>query len=286
MSYWGNPANITTLKRLWNEDGLSAAAIAAKMGITRNAVIGKSYRLNLQFRGGRSLVLKPTHDAIMDGHTLFPGKVSEPDNHVLKTGGFQRKLGPRILKGHWKGMPVFSLTLEERATCPRDCKLWRSCYGNNMHNAKRHQHGPELEAALYRGLSEKQRLHPAGFVVRLHILGDFYSVRYVDFWRQALTEFPALRVFGYTAWQLDTPIGAAIASLRDARWRRFAVRTSGASEGPRTLVVKDEALRGDAIVCPAQTGRTNSCSTCGLCWASKKPVAFLAHGDTRDSVKR
>jgi hypothetical protein len=33
----------------------------------------------------------------------------------------------------------------------------------------------------------------------------------------------------------------------------------------------------DSFVCPEQTGRTESCSTCGLCWATKKRVAFLQH---------
>jgi polyferredoxin len=29
-----------------------------------------------------------------------------------------------------------------------------------------------------------------------------------------------------------------------------------------------------AIICPAQIGRPESCSTCGLCWATTRRVAF------------
>lgn len=45
------PERVETLTRLWAE-GLSARQIAVKLGgVTRNAVIGKAHRLNLQ-RGG------------------------------------------------------------------------------------------------------------------------------------------------------------------------------------------------------------------------------------------
>lgn len=46
-----NEADVETLKRLWTE-GLSASEIATKMrnGLTRNAVIGKVHRLNLESR--------------------------------------------------------------------------------------------------------------------------------------------------------------------------------------------------------------------------------------------
>jgi hypothetical protein len=33
----------------------------------------------------------------------------------------------------------------------------------------------------------------------------------------------------------------------------------------------------DAILCTEQIARTESCSTCGLCWHSKRRVAFVQH---------
>lgn len=38
---------IALLKQLWTRDGLSAGQIAATLGVTRNAVIGKVHRLGL-----------------------------------------------------------------------------------------------------------------------------------------------------------------------------------------------------------------------------------------------
>jgi hypothetical protein len=31
------------------------------------------------------------------------------------------------------------------------------------------------------------------------------------------------------------------------------------------------------ILCPVQTGKTASCTTCALCWSTKKPIRFLLH---------
>lgn len=237
-------------------------------------------RLGLQFHGGRAVSLAADHPAIVAGRSLFASNVVAPTLGVLKPGGWQRKLGTTVLKGKWKGMPIVSLTLEERATCPRACKLWFDCYGNNMGRALRYRPGYKLERAIIADLARLQERHAGGFVVRLHLLGDFYSVAYVDFWAACLEEFPALRVFGYTARQLDDVIGERVAALREYAWDRFAIRTSGADSGPRTLVIDIPEAAPDAIVCPAQTERTRNCSTCGLCWseaAMHKPIAFLQH---------
>lgn len=58
-SWWEEqPGRVETLTRLWN-DGLVVAAIAEKMGISRNKVIGKAHRLGLKARKDRSPLLSP-----------------------------------------------------------------------------------------------------------------------------------------------------------------------------------------------------------------------------------
>lgn len=270
-------AELARLDSLWEIHNGRFSVIAKAMGRTRGSIDGKSRARGLQFHGGRSRTLLSTDDAAVIGTTVFHRRAISVEHGVLKSGDNQRKLGKTVTKGAWKGMPIFSLTLEERATCPRSCLQWRTCYGNNMGHAKRYAHGAALERQIGVELRHFSKKFPSGFVLRLHILGDFYSVAYVEFWRQMLARHPAMRIFGYTARQSEDPIGAAIEDLRREQWSRFAVRTSGASSGPRTMVIADEAAAGGAIICPAQTGRTQSCSTCSLCWASQKPVAFLAH---------
>jgi hypothetical protein len=147
-----------------------------------------------------------------------------------------------------------------------------------MQWVQRMQAGPNLEWQIEREIALLSIDHP-NFVVRLHGLGDFYSVEYVELWRMLLERHSGLRVFGYTA-RADDAIAEALRVLaRDAGWPRFAMRFSNAPF-PRRSTVTIESVRqkpADAVVCPEQTGETESCSTCGLCWQTEKRVAFLQH---------
>jgi hypothetical protein len=142
--------------------------------------------------------LAASHPAVAGARTLFPSTVIEASAspRLLVSGANQRKLGDRVVKGAWRGFPIYSLTLEERASCPSSCHNWRSCYGNAMHYARRHRHGAALEQRLAEELRILALRHSGGFVVRLHLLGDFYAERYVERWRDWLFEYPALHAFG------------------------------------------------------------------------------------------
>jgi hypothetical protein len=251
--------------------------IRRAFNLTHGQMAGATIRFNLHRLNGNGATLRPGHPALIEGRSAFPHRVAAGLTH-LRPGYHSSKLGRRVLKGRWKGMPIYALTLEERKTCPRTCALWAACYGNNMQWAKRSPHGPEFELALWRELHALNRRHRNGFVVRLHVLGDFYNVSYVGLWHAALDWFENLHVFGYTAWPTSTEIGHYVQHLRSTRWDRFSVRTSGAEKGLRTSVferAEDVAL--GTIICPAQTGKTKSCGSCGLCWNSKRPIAFLRH---------
>lgn len=233
-------------------------------------------------RPGNAMVLAVDHPAVVEGRSLFTKHAGNASSRVLISGFNSRKIGKVCKKGKWKGFAIYTLTLEERKTCPTTCELWCSCYGNKMHWSRRNQAGPTLEAQIEEELRDLQEQHPRGFVVRLHVLGDFYSVDYVQKWEDWLDMYPALHVFGYTARTEQDPIGRALRELIFTRWRRFAVRSSGhylrGKPGvPYTAVIKTEAEAGKAIICPAQTYKSDCCATCALCWQSKKPIAFLEH---------
>lgn len=239
---------------------------------------------------GRSSAPMPPHDhpAIKLGHTIYKASVLTPSRdpsgpNVLKPGSNNRKIGGVILKGGWKGMRVYLLSLEERKTCPRSCLQWRSCYGNVMPFAERFEAGPDLMWRLEREIAWLDFENPGGFVIRLHLLGDFFSVAYVKFWRLMFERHPALRIYGYTArWNVtNDPIAAELALLaRDIGWERLAMRFSDAPYPTRSTVVVSlpEKAPHDSIVCPEQTGKkTESCSTCTLCWSTEKRIAFIQH---------
>jgi hypothetical protein len=230
---------------------------------------------------GHSIVLPIFHQAVSGARSIFPSRVFGVDEvqRVLKSGHQGRKIGAFVSKGPRKGWPIFMLTLEERATCPRSCREFQSCYGNAMQAAERLEHGEHLLEALEAELEALQAAHPGGFLVRLHILGDFYSVGYVEFWSRMLAELPALHLWGFTARDPASEIGRAVSLLAEEfGWSRAAIRFSGAPHEVRaSRVLGPGESDDDAILCPAQTGATACCGSCSLCWQSERSIAFRRH---------
>lgn len=226
--------------------------------------------------------LTETHPAVIEGKSIHWKRTKDPytyKGNVLKSVRDNTKLGngsDLIVKGKWSGMPMFSLTLEERATCPKSCHHWRDCYGNNMGFAHRFQHGKALELKLSMELDKLAEKYRNGFVVRLHVLGDFYSEEYAQLWAAKLRRYPNLHVFGYTARPSGDPIRAEIALMnlvfRDRCWIRLSQKVD---TGSQLLAI--ETPSSNAITCPQQTGKTEACVTCGLCWSVSKPIHFLTH---------
>lgn len=208
--------------------------------------------------------------------TRYPRSLISPKDspRILISGANNRKLGGCITRGAWAGMPIYQLTLEERATCPTYCPQLSICYGNGMPFARRHK----ADASIYRRL-DKELAHLWGrhsrFAVRLHVLGDFFSVAYVAYWERMLRITHGLHVFGYTACTGDDPIWAAIDRMNKAQPDRCYIRPSATET---KVVMKDEP---GIVTCPAQTGKTACCGTCALCWTPAfrgKTIGFIKHG--------
>lgn len=228
------------------------------------------------------MVLKDTHPAVLGARTLFPSRVlpAQPDIALFKSGENSRKIGSHVTKGMWKGMPIYTLTLEERSTCPKYCEHWHDCFGNKMHWSTRWEQGINLEEKIDYHLGILAKKFPGGFVVRLHVLGDFYKLRYVQWWKCMMFEYPNLHVFGYTRLERDSRMGDMIDLLNKIYPTRWRVRWSERGGEMGTVTSEDVTLRGNTpqgIVCPAQTDDSDCCGTCGLCWNSSRPIVFLNH---------
>ena len=203
-----------------------------------------------------------------------------PSDHVfmLKSGGNNKKLGRRIKKTAWAGAPIFSLTLTERDTCPRSCHHWEDCYGNNMPFAARYSVA-DYSAFVSRLEHEIETLiaKHGKIAIRLHVLGDFFSVDYVTFWDEMLCKYDGLLIWGYTAREDD--IGKRIHRLNSSYPERCVIRWSRNNDSCDSNIryAADESFEGKSFTCPEQTGKTESCGTCGACWQSTMTVKFLSH---------
>lgn len=218
-------------------------------------------------------------DAIDQARTVFPGSIKVPKPGILKPGSNNAKLGFNIHKGKWRGKKLYSLTLEERSTCPTDCHHWTDCYGNHMPFAHRFNK-KRLLSTIEADIKALTKRHKKGIVVRLHVLGDFYSVKYVEFWGRMLKKYPTLCIFGYSARYTDNVIGPPIVKLNDTYPDRCVIRFSAnITYLPfiRFQFAANEAFEGDSFTCPEQTNKVASCAKCALCWTTTKTVKFLTH---------
>lgn len=216
--------------------------------------------------------------------TRFKSRVIAPNDMttLLVSGHSNVKIGRDVRKGRFKGYWIYTLSLEERATCPRKCAHWTTCYGNSAPLAKRIDHtDPAFLPRLEREIGQLCRTRGRkGILIRLHALGDFYSEQYVAFWWRMLAEHKNLAVFGYTARCTFTdPIGVDIDAMNARFGFRCMIRESdGGWPGMSTVSIATAADKpDDAFLCPEQTGQTQCCATCAACWSTHKNVAFTDH---------
>lgn len=225
--------------------------------------------------------LTTAHPALTEKRSIHPKRVFDAGDYkskIFKPAALNNKLGNGnniITKGKWIMLPMFYLTLEERATCPTDCHHWRGCYGNNMAFSHRFKPGKNLEDRLSEELEILSKKNQKGFVIRLHVLGDFYSKEYVQFWINSLQKYPNLNVFGYTA-RHDCEIGKLVSVMNTKFPRRSKIRQSFKSNTEKEFTAL-ETPNYNSITCPQQTGKTDSCTTCSLCWEINRPIHFLSH---------
>lgn len=215
---------------------------------------------------------------VTEGHTKFPKSVKTKPRPLV-SGHSNVKIGRDVRKAKFRGYWIYTLTLEERKTCPSSCQHWQTCYGNGMPWADRNDHtDPNFIPSLASQVAELCIKHK-GVLIRLHALGDFYSTEYVEFWMRMLRTYSNLAIYGYTARHPTTEIGNMV-FLMNERWRdRCMIRFSDGQLPVMSTVSigTEEGCPSNAFVCPEQTGKTRCCATCGACWSTKKNVAFMEH---------
>jgi hypothetical protein len=184
-----------------NTEGMKASGIVCpqQTGKTKNCgtcCLCWTITKNITFIN-HSRPMKKDHHSLVNGTTVFLKTLRsvEEVKTVLKFSS-NDKLGKKVVKGVWKDHKFLTLTLEERATCPPSCKHWDDCYGNGMRFADRIKIEGLMEA-IERDLAAlpKNKM----FVIRLHVLGDFFSTEYVEFWDRMVEKFDNIKIFGYTA---------------------------------------------------------------------------------------
>ena len=225
------------------------------------------------------------HYAIQNKTTRFyksPNLIRDVSNYKFKVlkPSTNKKLGKIVHKGHLRDARMYTLTLIERETCTNECEHWHDCYGNGMMYAHRFEVNAKFMKRLEQDIKELNNKQKK-FLVRLHVLGDFNSKEYVEFWDRMLSENDYLYIYGYTRNHVNSKyknirsIGKAIIKTRAKYDERFAIRFSNAIN--EEFSANSEELTDKGITCLAQVKEEVTCADCTLCWASKKSVRFLTH---------
>jgi hypothetical protein len=243
-------------------------------------------KLNINDKAIKNKTTKYINNIIDDVEKPYIYRNKKYDNYpfsVIKKST-NKKIGKKVLKGLKKDYPIYTITLVERKTCSDECEHWLTCYGNNMMYAIRFNPYnknflPRLESDLKTIANEPKNKN--GFLLRLHVLGDFYSKDYVLFWKRMLKLYPNLNIYGYTRNHNNSKylekrnIANEIIKLNTLFSTRFYIRFSNKLDIEESANSIDLGKKG--ITCLAQVDDKKTCATCTLCWTSKKPINFITH---------
>ena len=182
-----------------------------------------------------------------------------------------------ISKGNTKlgALPSFSLPVI--ATCPGKTDFCdRYCYGLKgqftMEAIKR-KNDSRLDATLREDfvdtiVNEIQRLKAPAF--RLHVIGDFYLVEYVEKWSDIAGKLPGVVFFGSTrSWRCEF-LSKVLKKFRDLPnvYVKASVDLTDTLD-PFSCGWRVWSVEGEGIPCPHDFGLAKNCAACKRCWTVK-----------------
>ena len=168
-------------------------------------------------------------------------------------------------------LPSFSLPVLE--TCPGKTEFCsRLCYGLNGRFARqrmREIYQNNLQASKQAAFVDRmvsEILKTEARVFRLHVVGDFYSVKYVEKWIEIANRLPGVKFFGSTrSWRVPR-LRDAVERFRDLPnvYLRASIDFSHLDRPPCSWGVW--SIEGEGDPCPHDYGLVENCISCMKCW--------------------
>ncbi len=105
---------------------------------------------------------------------------------------------------------------------------------------------------------------------RLHVIGDFYNVEYVEKWIEIATRLPSVMFFGSTrSWHCGR-IGMALKRFRDLPNVFFKASVDVTDTlDPFGCGWNIWSVEGEGILCPHDSNVVANCAECKRCWTIK-----------------
>jgi len=105
---------------------------------------------------------------------------------------------------------------------------------------------------------------------RIHVIGDFYTVEYVEKWIDIANTLPSVIFFGSTrSWRCEF-LSQAIKMFRDLEnvYLKASVDLTDTLD-PLSCGWNVWAVEGQGMACPHDSGRVANCFECKRCWTRK-----------------
>lgn len=196
-----------------------------------------------------------------------------------------------------------SVTMASQASCPKECPWLKSgCYAESgpqaIHTARLNRSEDTKPEDIARVEVEAIARLSGTRPLRLHVVGDARTTRAVRILARGIAKYMqpvwtythAWRMVARNAWGRISVLASCetTAQVKQARAMGYATAMV-VPEFPmdRAYMVDDIKV----VLCPQQTGRTEDCSTCKLCWDDARLVAmgvtigFMAHGSKAKSMQ-
>ena len=183
---------------------------------------------------------------------------------------------PQVSRWNSKMGTVPSFSLPVLKTCPGKTEFCsRLCYGLNGRFAQ-----PQMRKILQSNLVATNQAHFVQRIVReilktgtevfrLHVVGDFYSVEYVERWIEIADRLPGVKFFGSTrSWRVPG-LRDAVTRFRDLPnvYLRASIDPTHLDKPPSSWGVW--SIEGEGDPCPHDFALGEHCLTCKKCWQTK-----------------
>lgn len=155
-------------------------------------------------------------------------------------------------------------------------------YGVNYRMAKTPDFARRMINTI--NLLEGHKTHPK--VMRVHVLGDFFSIPYIQGWTEVAKAKRNWKFYAYTRmWRFSKFLPALNALRKQPNFNLLASTDPSTGPGPSGWQESgiDVAYRGKGAVCPHYaSGRVTTCLACGQCIDKNRPSVILpAHSLTK-----
>ena len=195
------------------------------------------------------------------------------------------RVGPSFSNKNSKTGPVWNWSISPGVTCPGKTG-WcnRFCYAKRgfvplSYPIYRANHRISLSHDFAEIMIYSLRRLDTPPILRLHMSGDFYAVRYIKDWEKVADALPEWRFYGFThSWRRRrlAPHLLFLASLPNVS----LYASTDISSGPPVEGFKESGIErcysGDSLPCPAYK-RKITCYECGHCILGRGNVHFPIH---------